>query len=420
MYQFFTAFWSVLAEMSPYLLLGFLIAGVLSVWVPKRIIQRHLGGRGIWSATKSALLGVPLPLCSCGVIPVSAGLREHGASKGATNSFLIATPQTGVDSILVTYSLMGPVLAIYRPLAALVTGIIGGGFTDWVERSAKQTTTEEQSAHQRTGQAEKPALLRMLHYGFIGLPRSIASSLIIGLLIAALIGALIPPDYLADKVSGVWAFVAMLAISVPLYVCSTGSVPVAVAMIHAGVSPGAALVFLIAGPATNAATITTIARVLGIRSTLVYLGTLVIGAIISGIVLNVFFGGVVMEQVHAHGMASLTWFHHVSAVAMLLIIGYALLPTGRRKVMSESSDLEHTTITVEGMTCDHCRMTVENTLLGLDGVEQAKVSLRFNAAVVAGHGLDVKQLITVINKQGFKASKHKCSGCPVCELPGSA
>jgi uncharacterized membrane protein YraQ (UPF0718 family) len=125
-YTVVVEFWSVLAEMAPYLILGFLVAGVLSVTVSTRLVERHLGDRGIWSVTKASLLGIPLPLCSCGVIPVAASLRRHGASRGATTSFLLSTPQTGVDSIMVTFSLLGPVFAIFRPVAALVTGLIGG------------------------------------------------------------------------------------------------------------------------------------------------------------------------------------------------------------------------------------------------------------------------------------------------------
>lgn len=131
---FMREFWQVLGEMSPYLLFGFLVAGILSAWVPADLIERHLGGRGLWPTLKASLLGIPLPICSCGVIPVAVGLRRHGASRGATTSFLLSTPQTGVDSILVTLGMLGPLYAIYRPIAALVTGVVGGMIVDQVDQ----------------------------------------------------------------------------------------------------------------------------------------------------------------------------------------------------------------------------------------------------------------------------------------------
>jgi uncharacterized membrane protein YraQ (UPF0718 family) len=138
-------FWATLSEMSPYLLFGFLIAGLLSAWINAGVVQRHLGGAGFWQVFKASLFGVPLPLCSCGVIPVSMSLYKHGASKGATVSFLLSTPQTGVDSILVTYSLMGPVFAIFRPVAALLTGLLGGTIINAIEKSAPMSAVRRKT-----------------------------------------------------------------------------------------------------------------------------------------------------------------------------------------------------------------------------------------------------------------------------------
>jgi len=155
-------FWNTLSEMAPYLLFGFLVSGLLSVWLSPAVVERHLGGRGFMPILKASLFGVPLPLCSCGVIPVAVSLRKHGASKGATVSFLLSTPQTGVDSILVTYSLMGLALAIFRPIAALVTGLFGGVLVDLVEKNSN-SVEKPQHCDQSCCAADKPKVNPAMH-----------------------------------------------------------------------------------------------------------------------------------------------------------------------------------------------------------------------------------------------------------------
>ncbi|MDE5959958.1 MAG: permease, partial [Muribaculaceae bacterium] len=121
--EFLATFWAMLCEMAPYLLLGFLFAGMLHAFLPASFYNRHLGRPGFWSVAKAAMFGVPLPLCSCGVIPTAMSMRRQGASRAATVSFLISTPQTGVDSILATGSLLGWPLALIRPIAAFATAL---------------------------------------------------------------------------------------------------------------------------------------------------------------------------------------------------------------------------------------------------------------------------------------------------------
>lgn len=242
------------AEMSPFLLLGFLVAGLLSVFVSQRIIERHLGGRGIWPLLKASFLGIPLPLCSCGVIPVSVSLHKHGAGKGSTISFLLSTPQTGVDSILVTFSLLGPVFGVFRPVAALVTGIVGGVFVDlFAQPSGNGRHVSEKCTDECCAGVERSRLAKGLKYGFATLPRDIGASMLIGLIVAALISATIPQGFFAEKLgTGILAMLVMMLLGVPIYVCATASVPVAAALLLKGVTPGAVLVFLMTGPATNA------------------------------------------------------------------------------------------------------------------------------------------------------------------------
>lgn len=291
MVGFLKVFWQTISAMAPYLLVGFLVSGLLSVWLSAEFVRRHLGKGGWRAIIKAALFGVPLPLCSCGVIPVSLSLYKQGASKAATLSFLLSTPQTGVDSILVTYSLLGPVVALVRPIAAFLTGIFGGFLISVAEPYAPSVSVGE---HQQETAVRQPVsfghLLRQaLWYGFVVLPTDIAPAMLAGIAIAAAINLFVPDDFFATFLaggSGFLAMLAMMALGVPIYVCATASVPIALALIEKGVSPGAAMVFLIAGPATNAAGLTTLWSALGTRAAICYLLSVIVCAFATGFLLD--------------------------------------------------------------------------------------------------------------------------------------
>jgi uncharacterized membrane protein YraQ (UPF0718 family) len=328
-------FWATVAEMSPYLLFGFFVAGLLSVLVSQQMVERHLGGRGMLPVLKASLFGVPLPLCSCGVIPVAMSLRKHGASKASTVSFLLSTPQTGVDSILVTYSLLGPVFAIFRPLMALVTGLVGGGLVNVFGRE-EQRQPQEPPAPEPAGECccchkPKHRLLNAMRYGFITLPRDIGKPLLVGLAVAALISAFVPGDFFVGRLgTGLPAMLLMMAIGIPLYVCASASVPVAAALILKGLSPGAALVFLMTGPATNAAGLVTIWKTLGRRTALLYLLAVAGCALAGGLLLDSLISSVnIGHMSHVHHMGP-GLFGHISAVLLLVLLGYAFLSSNRR------------------------------------------------------------------------------------------
>ncbi|MCP4452261.1 MAG: SO_0444 family Cu/Zn efflux transporter [Planctomycetes bacterium] len=319
-------FWHTIGDMSPYLLFGFLIAGILSVVVSKAFVQRHLGGRGLWPVIKASALGVPLPLCSCSVIPVSMSLRKQGASREATLAFLLSTPQTGVDSIFVTYSLLGPLFALVRPVVALVTGLIGGMLTQLVNTGIPDDIPEEVPS---TGCccANKPEapkthpILAMLKHGFVTLPTDIGKPMLMGLSVAAMLAVFVPGDFFANHLgSGLLPMVVMMIVGIPMYVCATASVPIAAALILKGISPGAALVFLMAGPATNAAGLATVWKTLGRNTASTYLVTVALCALGSGLLLDALFGTHDINVVLASGKMLPAWVKHASAVCFILLV----------------------------------------------------------------------------------------------------
>ncbi len=336
-------FWNTAAEMSPYLLFGFFVAGILSVLVSQRLVEKHLGGRGIWPLLKASLFGVPLPLCSCGVIPVSMSLHKHGASKGATVSFLLSTPQTGVDSIFVTLSLLGPVFAVFRPLAAFVTGLVGGGLVnvfnqnqEYADRPPPECSDECCAGGKKTGR-----IVKGLKYGFITLPRDIGKAMLVGLIIAAFISALVPDGYFAEKLgTGIFAMVVMMFLGIPVYVCATASVPVAAALILKGLTPGAALVFLMTGPATNAASFLTIWKALGRTTAITYLATVAGCALLGGVLLDYIAVGIDIEIATRPGWMLPNVVKYISAVVLLAILGFAIL--SKRKGMLDQQYLVDT------------------------------------------------------------------------------
>ncbi len=321
-------FWGTVAEMSPYLLFGFFVAGILSAFISQQFVERHLGGRGLWPLLKASIFGVPLPLCSCGVIPVSMSLHKHGASKGATVAFLLSTPQTGVDSIFVTLSLLGPVFAVFRPLAAFVTGIIGGGLVNMLNRSSDENAPapEKCSDHCCEGATGGKKILGGLKYGFVTLPRDIGRAMLLGLVLAAVISALVPANYFADKLgTGILPMIIMMFLGIPVYVCATASIPIAAALILKGLTPGAALVFLMTGPATNAASFITIWKALGTRTAITYLATVAGCALLGGILLDLIAGGADFDIVAGTGRMLPAAVKYVSAAVLLGILVFGVV-----------------------------------------------------------------------------------------------
>lgn len=368
----------VLTEMAPWLLLGFAVAGLLHVLLPERFVVKHLSSKGFGSIVKASVLGVPLPLCSCGVIPVSASLRARGASPGATSSFLISTPQTGVDSVLVTYSLMGPVFALFRLGAAFVSGLLGGVLVGrYTDGGAGQAETPER----HEADEKLPAWRRALRHGFVTLPGDLANSLIVGLLIAAAITVLIPPGLIGQIPGGrPVTMLAMLLLGLPIYVCATASVPIAAALVVAqGVSPGAALVFLMTGPATNTATIFTIRKMMGTRGVAFYLLAVMLTALASGVVLDVMVDrlDITPDIAMAHEMSGISLVGGLSAVVLAGLLGRPLLWSRLKRLRGAKADpARRVDLAVTGMTCSNCAERVRESLQADPAVTSASVDLK--------------------------------------------
>lgn len=407
--QFLLEFWAILTEMAPYLLFGFLIAGLFSVFIPASWIERHLGGRGFWPVLKATAFGIPLPLCSCGVIPVSASLRRHGATRGATAAFLISTPQTGVDSILVTFSLLGWVFAVFKPIAALVNGVIGGMavnlFEPARENAVDKSLEECRDACCSTSQKGN-RLSRAIRYGFITLPEDIGMHLLVGLILAGLISVVLPEYFFAQYLgTGILAMVVMMLAGIPVYVCATASIPIAAAMIDKGVTPGAALVFLMTGPATNAAAIAAIWKVLGRRTTLVYLVSVAVTALASGLVLDyIFHVSKVTPGPYMPWMIPET-IKNLSGVALLAALAYAIYRARTSSAIEPTtpeSSAEQVILSVRGMTCSHCAEAVRHALESVPGVRNARVDLKNKQAAVFGHDLDTNRLTDVVQSLGYE------------------
>ena len=316
--------WNILAEFAPYLLIGFSIAGLLHYWIPPKLIINQLGESNIYSVFKAALLGIPLPLCSCSVIPVASSIRKIGASRGATISFLSSTPQTGVDSILATYALFGWVFTLIKLTVALLCGLVSGILVDIFCKHQEASTEDLDVESSHHAPITQKSITGSLRYFFVELPLDLYKPLLIGIFIAGLINNFLPSDFFTGTFSsGLVAFIGITLISLPLYVCAVESLPLAFAFLSAGISPGAVLVFLIVGPATNSATILATLKIIGKQATIIYILTLVVIAWSAGYLMNLFLD-IEMNDFKEHHSHLSIW-NHLSASILLAYFLNAVL-----------------------------------------------------------------------------------------------
>lgn len=335
------AFWKVLAMMAPWLLGGFLLAGIVGVLMPREWAEKAMGKAKGWKGVLNAvLIGVPLPICSCGVLPITQALRKSGASKGAAAGFLISTPQTGIDSILATYALLGPVFAIARPIAAFLTGIFGGVTVNLMTKNEKEDAApapekkghcccccsghKEEATHNH--EVKENVILKSLKKSD-ELFAEIVKPLSFGLIIAALVTVLVPENFFATAFGGNdWlAMPAMVIIGFPMYVCSTASIPIAASMVLKGLTPGAAFVFLMVGPAINAASLSTVATLIGKKPAIVYALVISLGAILCGIAVNLLPFEVLPRISACCEVEHLSILEHVAAGVLVVLIAKTMI-----------------------------------------------------------------------------------------------
>jgi len=340
--EYFTLFFTALIDLSnamaPYILFGLLFAGFLHEIVPETLVTKHLGKDSISSVIKSTLFGIPLPVCSCGVIPLATSIKKSGASKGATLSFLISTPITGVDSILATFGMFGWVFTIYRVITSMIIAIIAGILTNLFDKENEPKVAKFSMAppvnkismvtsNSNVLVTKNFSFRKALSYGFFTLLSDIAKPLFWGLVIGALITIAIPQNLSEILLEYRWlSYLIAIAIAVPMYVCATASLPIAAALMLSGVSVGAAFVFLSAGPATNTVTIGVVKKMLGTKSTYIYLSTIIVGSILFGMGLDYVFSiNDINTQslVHIHEKASIIDIS--SSFVLLGFVGYFLI-----------------------------------------------------------------------------------------------
>jgi len=384
--------------LSPYLLLGMLIAGVLHSFLGEGFIGRHLGGSGPRSLLKATLFGIPLPLCSCGVIPVAASLSKEGASRSSVLSFLVSTPTTGVDSIFATYSLLGPLFALFRPLAAFLTGITIGAFNWLFNREEKR----EVSGHHHLRLPSSFKVREVFRYGFLELAGEIGKWLLIGVVAGGVLTALIPQELFTRYLSSLpLQFLVMLALGIPLYVCATGSIPIAAALIGKGFSPGSALVFLIAGPATNTVTLSFVYSRLGRRAFYIYLSLIILLSLLIGWVFNLLWlrlgGDVTLISPQGSGLPPFLQFLTGGILLLLIVRGFYEGKKERKPMRYE--------LWVPDMTCKHCQMAIENGLRRLPGVKRVSVDLREKTVGVDGE-LSLEEVTEAIRGVGYTPTER--------------
>ena len=399
--------------MAPYILLGLLIAGLLHAFVTPQTMSRHLAQPGWKSVVKASLIGVPLPLCSCGVLPTAVAMHRNGASKSATSAFLISTPQTGVDSIAATWSLLGPAFAILRPIAAMTTSFFGGIAVGKTEKDHRTEPVTACTVSQNTVETKKPLASRIgeaLRYGFFDMVRRIGGWLIGGLLIAALITEFVPTDFFASLAEyPLIAMLAVVAVAVPMYVCATGSIPIALSLMLKGLSPGTALVLLMAGPAANFASVTLLSRELGRRAAAIYIASIVVGAIIFGLAADYLMprSWFPLPQAATGGschatMATPGLFSAICGVilALLLIVAMCsnLIKPHKHNHLNENHMSKQ--YQIKGMNCVHCQKSAQTAIAAVPGVESVTVNLSDGVATVEGNPED-EAVFAAISAAGF-------------------
>ncbi len=451
--NFLAETWRVAEAMAPYLVFGFFAAGILRIFISPEWLRRHMGGKGLTPVIKAVLFGAPLPLCSCGVLAVTASLRQQGAGRAAATGFLLSTPQTGVDSIIATWGLLGPLMALVRPILAVISGITGGilvsrfgeqdepapagdacpgdtgsdtgcGSCCAGESNIQGKSARDVSSAQDDSALPFPVRLRQgLYYGLVTLPSDLAKPLVTGIFIAGLISALVPPNALSPWIGGgPLAMLVMIAVGIPLYVCATASIPIAISFMHMGASPGAALAFLVAGPATNAATLAVLWKMMGKRTTLLFLLTVCLTALLGGLAYDALSAAVpaVMVpaggHVHQHENHSGGW-EWIFVVLLLIGMSAEHVQKGLRAFIrranvrrpdaqpadSRSPHQDALALHISNMTCAHCVESVTRAIREILPDAEPNFNLQTREVIVPRGRSRAEQILERLQTSGFSA-----------------
>ena len=416
-------------DMAIYIMLGLFFVGLLHILFSKNFVVKQIGKKTTGSIIKASLFGVPLPLCSCGVIPTDEKKKKNGASKSAVVSFLISTPQTGVDSIIATYGMLGGIFALFRAVAAFFMGIIGGIIAMLFSPGSKKSNEIElnesncldcsnKKDNNEKDEKQKNILSRiksMLDYAFVEFLDDISSHFIIGLIISALIAYFVPDDFFSnyDLNKGIVGMLIMIAIGLPMYICATASIPVAVTLILKGFSPGAAFVFLAVGPVTNAASLTILIKTLGKKIVSIYLISIASLSIIFGIIFDklLYYCGIntadflnIITKKHEHNIFC-TFKYIFAAIFLMLLFGSLYRKYFKMMIKKKRANikkLDELIINIEGMTCNHCTNNVKKNLMNFSNVVDVQVNLEQKKAFIMGNNLDKDAIVKKIVKIGYK------------------
>ena len=336
--NFLKCFVEVFCAMAPWLLLGYFISGVIACFISPETIKKNLGGRGFPPILKAVLLGIPLPICSCGVIPIASALKKEGANNSSTAAFFIATPQTGIDNIMLTAGILGWPIAIIRTCAAFISGVLGGILIDIFANTTPQKSEEKKScccccsnSSAKEAQTQKltffSAIKNIFSYGYLKMLKSTCFSLLTGIVIAALIQFILPADFGVSFLKGN-PFLEMLCVvvlAIPLYVCSNAAVPIALTLMVKGFSPGAALVFLIAGPAIHSVSLTSMKALIGLKATTIAALSIAITAIVAGILLNLSKINIPINEISASFCSAPKLSNQIAGIILALLLVRAII-----------------------------------------------------------------------------------------------
>lgn len=326
--QYISTLWSYICVSAPFLLMGLIVAGLIHAFIPDDFLKRNLGGKGIFSVIKAAVIGIPLPLCSCGVIPTAVTLKKSGASNASTSSFLIATPESGIDSIAMTYAMMDFPMTIIRPIAAFLSAFIAGvmQFIFNPDTETQKVEEEKKSCCKKT-QKKKKGVGEALRYGLFELLEDMSAWLTFGLILGALITFFVPDNFFSQLEGWQTRFLS-LAVGIPLYICASATTPIAAGLILKGMTPGSALIILLVGPATNISNIAVLQKYIGMKGVMINVTVIAVVALIMSYVTDLLYSSFSWElsmNISEHmGHEQLSVFQQVLGVIFIVLLLKAL------------------------------------------------------------------------------------------------